>query len=113
MKKRQVNRDMREKVFKYFHFLHKEEIKDSHEVSAIVTALPDTIKASFLVDLYFRMIKANGFFATTFSEAFLLKICTLVRERKIGPDMNLNDIDKQTELIHAPDITISFANSQT
>lgn len=93
MKKRQVNRDMREKIFKYFHHIHKEEMRNIQSVNSMISALPETIKANFMVDLYYKLIKSHPFFEENFTEFFILQICLLVKEKKIGPEINLMEID--------------------
>lgn len=52
MTRRQVNRDIREKVFKYFHYLHKEEIKENDSIQDMSNVLPDNLKMSFQIELY-------------------------------------------------------------
>lgn len=47
MKKRQVNREIREKILMYFYHLHKEELRENDSVSAMSNALPSKLKISF------------------------------------------------------------------
>lgn len=88
---------MKEKVFKYFHYSHKEEIHESSKVYSMINQLPDTILNNFLIELYLGRIKELGFFKNTFSDTFLFQICSLIKEIKIAPDMNLNDVEKLNE----------------
>ncbi|KAL4507041.1 hypothetical protein ABPG72_001834 [Tetrahymena utriculariae] len=97
MKKRQVNRDLRDKIFKYFHYVHKEQIQESSKVYSMINELPDKIFNNFQVELYQKMLKEQPFFKSTFSENFIQKICQSVKEMRIGPDMNLNEIEKLNE----------------
>ncbi|KAL4460498.1 hypothetical protein ABPG74_000249 [Tetrahymena malaccensis] len=102
MKKRQVNRDLRDKVFKYFHYVHKEQIYESSKVYSMINELPEKIFNNFQVELYQKMLREHPFFKSTFSESFIQKICQSVKEMRIGPDMNLNEIEKLNQAYTIP-----------
>jgi len=43
------------------------------------------------------MIKSQPFFEKTFTDEFILQLCSLVKEKRVDPEMNLMDIDKDNE----------------
>ena len=74
---------MREAIFKYLHHLHKEELHQSDQFALMKESLPGNLKANFLVELYSKIIKHQPFFADNFPDEFILKMCQIIKEKRV------------------------------
>jgi len=60
-------------------------------------SLPGNLKSNFLIELYSKIIKHQPFFAENFPDEFILKMCQIIKEKRVQPETNLTDFDRNKE----------------
>ncbi|KAL4485761.1 hypothetical protein ABPG72_012301 [Tetrahymena utriculariae] len=86
MHMRALNKDLQQKVRKYYEYLFQEEMNEEEEGSNVFNNLTSLLKKQVWIDVYGKLLQQNKIFSTNFSNEFINMLSLKVKEKKFGPE---------------------------
>ncbi|EDK32040.2 cyclic nucleotide-binding domain protein (macronuclear) [Tetrahymena thermophila SB210] len=86
MHMRALNKDLQQKVRKYYEYLFQEEMNEDEEGSNVFNNLTSLLKKQVWIDVYGKLLQQNKIFSTNFSNEFINMLSLKVKEKKFGPE---------------------------
>ncbi|EWS71163.1 cation channel family transporter (macronuclear) [Tetrahymena thermophila SB210] len=91
MKQRSITRELRDQIFRHYSFLLKQKSSNDQTGLQIIGQMPESIKQTVQIELYYTLIKSQQYFSQTFDSKFLYNLCSLVKEIQLGAGMEVDE----------------------
>ncbi|KAL4492316.1 hypothetical protein ABPG73_003264 [Tetrahymena malaccensis] len=91
MKQRSIRRELRDQIFRHYSFLLKQKSSSDQTGLQIISQMPQSIKQTVQIELYYTFIKNQHYFSQTFDSKFLYNLCSLVKEIQLGAGMEVDE----------------------
>ncbi|KAL4466103.1 hypothetical protein ABPG74_004340 [Tetrahymena malaccensis] len=86
MHMRALNKDLQQKVRKYYEYLFQAQMNEEEEGSNVFSNLTSLLKKQVWIDVYGKLLQQNKIFSTNFSNEFINMLSLKVKEKKFGPE---------------------------
>ncbi|KAL4507042.1 hypothetical protein ABPG72_001835 [Tetrahymena utriculariae] len=91
MKQRSIRRELRDQIFRHYSFLLKQKSSNDQTGLQIISQMPQSIKQTVQIELYYALIKNQQYFSQIFDSKFLYNLCLLVKEIQLGAGMEVDE----------------------
>ncbi|KAL4461302.1 hypothetical protein ABPG72_006947 [Tetrahymena utriculariae] len=98
MNQRNLDKQLQHTVRKYFEYLNKEEQADDEFANQIINTLPLSMKEKILFDANHKILYSQKLFYLNFSKQFLDRLSLEMKTIKLGPEIDLFDLTKDSNM---------------